>query len=80
VGGTEPNRNVRDFGWEIAHTAVSPRPPISLDMIVARTEGYTYDAKKVWGFSIVQGPFSVPRAKPQRTIRNCFTALFDCKL
>jgi hypothetical protein len=49
-------------------------------MIVARTEGYTYDAKKVWGFSIVQGPFSVPRAKPQRTIRNCFTALFDCKL
>ena len=24
------NRNVRDFGWKIAHAAVSRRPPISL--------------------------------------------------
>ena len=39
------NRDVRDFGWGIAHEAVSRRPPISLDTIVARTEGYTYDAK-----------------------------------
>jgi hypothetical protein len=46
------------FGWEMAHEAVSPRPPISLDTIVARTHMCTY-AAKVWDFSIVQGPFSV---------------------
>jgi hypothetical protein len=49
---------VRDFGWEIAHAAVSRRPPISLVTIVARTEGYTH-AAKVWALFIVQGPFSV---------------------
>ena len=31
------NRNVWDFGWEIAHEAVSLRPPIPLSGIVART-------------------------------------------
>ena len=31
------NRNVGDFGWEIAHAAVSRRPPNSLDRVVART-------------------------------------------
>jgi hypothetical protein len=41
------NRNVRYFGWETAHAAVSRRPPIPLDTIVARTEGYTYAAKRV---------------------------------
>jgi hypothetical protein len=46
LGGEKgANRSVRDFGWEVAHEAVSPRPPNSLDSIVARTEGYTYDAK-----------------------------------
>jgi hypothetical protein len=45
------NRNGRVFGWEIAHAAVSRRPPISLDKIEARTEGYTYGAKKVWDLS-----------------------------
>jgi hypothetical protein len=29
------NRNVRDFGWEIAHAAVSRRPPVFLPRIVA---------------------------------------------
>jgi hypothetical protein len=53
------NRKVRDFGWEIAHEAVTRLPPRS----VARTEGYTHDAK-VWDLSIVQGPVSSPRAKP----------------
>jgi hypothetical protein len=43
------NRNGRDFGWEIAHEAVSRRPPISLYTMVARTEGYTCDAS-VWDF------------------------------
>jgi hypothetical protein len=44
------NRN--DVGWEIAHEAVSRRPPISLYTIVARTHMYTY-AAKVWNLSIV---------------------------
>jgi hypothetical protein len=35
---------VRDFGWEIAHGAVSRRPPVSLDTIEARTEAYTHAA------------------------------------
>jgi hypothetical protein len=52
------NRNVGDFGWEIAHAAVSRRPPIFLHTIEARTRLYTY-AAKVWDLSIVQGPFSV---------------------
>jgi hypothetical protein len=47
----------------MSFAAVSRRPPISLDMVVAGTEGSTYDAK-VWEFSLVQGPFSVARAKP----------------
>ena len=36
----------------------SRRPPIPLTRMVARTQGYTYDAH-VWDLSIVQGPFSV---------------------
>jgi hypothetical protein len=35
------NRNVRDFGWEIAHAAVSRHPPTSLSRIVARTHMFT---------------------------------------
>jgi hypothetical protein len=38
-GGKVTNRNVRDFGWEIAHAAVSRRPPISLYTIVPLTGG-----------------------------------------
>jgi hypothetical protein len=34
------------------------RPPISLDTVVPRTGGYTYDVG-VRDLSIVQGPFSV---------------------
>jgi hypothetical protein len=56
------NRNGRDFGWEIAHAAVSRRPPISLSRVVARTHMYTY-APKCWDSSIVQGPVSV-RTRP----------------
>jgi hypothetical protein len=52
------NRNVGDFGWESAHEALSRRPPISLDTIVARTHMYTY-AAKVLGFVHRSGPFSV---------------------
>jgi hypothetical protein len=39
------------------------RPPISLDTIVARTEGYTY-AARVWALS--KGRFLSPRAEPER--------------
>ena len=38
------NRNGWDFGWEIAHAAVSRRPPISLYMVVASTHMYTHPA------------------------------------
>ena len=57
----------RGFGGEIAHAAVSRRPPISLCTIVPRTHMYTY-APRVWALSIVQGPFSVaPCPNPNRS-------------
>jgi hypothetical protein len=62
-------------GREIAHAAVSRRPPVSLDTIVARTGGYAYTAR-VWDLSIVQGPFSVaPCQTLIVTIRNSSTAV-----
>jgi hypothetical protein len=60
---------VRDFGWAIALAAFSRRPPIPLDTIVARTEGYTY-AANVWAVYLVQGPFSVTPNHCNLTIRN----------
>jgi hypothetical protein len=63
-----------DFGWEIAHAAVSRRPPISLDRIVARTHMYTY-AATVWDLSIVQGPFSV---SPRQTLTRRFATSHRC--
>jgi hypothetical protein len=39
------NRNVRDFGCETAHAAVSRRPPIPLSSIVARTHMYANAGK-----------------------------------
>jgi hypothetical protein len=62
---------------EIAHAAVSRRPPIPLYTIVARTHVYTY-AAKVWDSSIVQGAFSVAprqRANLGVTTRNLFIAV-----
>jgi hypothetical protein len=32
------------FGWEMAHEAVSRRPPILFSRTLARTEGYTHAA------------------------------------
>ena len=43
------------FRGEVAHEAVSRRPPISLYTIVTRTEGYTY-AAKVWDLSTIFAP------------------------
>ena len=45
------NRDGRDFGWEIAHEAVSRRPPIFLHTMSLVTHMYTY-AAKVWDLSI----------------------------
>jgi hypothetical protein len=63
--GNESARQGTGFGWEVAHAAVSRRPPIYLDTMVARNEGYTY-AAKVWDLSILQGPFSVAPCQPWR--------------
>jgi hypothetical protein len=69
------DRDGRDFGWEIAHAAVSRRPPFFLGTTVARTAGYTY-AATVWDFSRVQGPFPValPNPNANDTIRNFLIA------
>ena len=52
---------IKDFGWEIAHAAVTRRPPISLNTIVDRTGGYTYDVGVCPSF---KGHFLSRRAKP----------------
>jgi hypothetical protein len=57
------NRNVWISSGRLLTRPLSARPPISLDTIVARSEGYTYDAS-VWDLSIVQGPFSVAACQP----------------
>jgi hypothetical protein len=49
---------LRGFGWGIAHGAVTRRPPVPLDTMVARTHMHTH-AVGVWDLSIVQGPVSV---------------------
>jgi hypothetical protein len=70
------NRNVRDFGWEIAHAAVSRRPPILLSKIVARTRMYTHAAKVCMGFvHRSRAVFCRPAPNPTITIRNFCTAV-----
>jgi hypothetical protein len=59
-----------DFGWEIAHEAVSRRPPISLYTMVPRTGGYTYTVG-VWDPSF-KDPFSVA---PCQTLAFRFATL-----
>jgi hypothetical protein len=59
-------RIVTLIGWEIAHAAVSRRPPISLCAIVAGTHTYTH-AAKVRDLPIVQGPVSVALCQPCRS-------------
>jgi hypothetical protein len=73
------NRNVRDFGWEIAHAAVSRPSPVPLSTSVARTEGYTY-ASKVWALSIVQGPFSVAPCQTLTSRFATFPSLYVSEL
>jgi hypothetical protein len=57
------NRNGGDFGWEIAHEAVSRRPPIPLYTILARTEVCAI----LWDLSI-RSLFSVA-PRQTRTLR-----------
>jgi hypothetical protein len=61
------NRNVGVFGWEIAHEAVSRRPPIPLYTIVARYHMYTHDAD-VWDLSNRSIIFCRP--VPNRTVTD----------
>ena len=68
-----------DFGWESAHEAVSRRPPISLDTIVARTGGYAYDVG-VWDLSIVEGPFSVTPCQTLMSRFANFSPLYDASV
>ena len=60
---------------EIAHEAVSRRPPVSLDTTVARTHMHTY-AAKVWILSVCRSATIFCRAVPNLTvtIRNCYVA------
>jgi hypothetical protein len=69
------NRDVRGFGWGIAHGAVTRRPPVSLDTMVPRNGGYAYDVG-VWELSIVQGPFSVA---PCQTLTTHSQLLHRCR-
>ena len=71
------NRDVRDFGWEIAHAAVSRRPPTPVSRTVARTHMNTYDAK-VWALCIVQGPFAVAPCPPLTSRFATFASLYAC--
>jgi hypothetical protein len=73
------NRGVRDFGWGIAHGAVSRRPPIRLYTMVPRTGGYAYDVG-VWDLSIVQGPFSVAPCRTLTLRFATFASLYACRL
>ena len=69
---------VRGFGWEIAHGAVSRRPPISLYTKAPRpgTGGYAYDVG-VWDVSIIS---LSPRAKPSRHTIHTFFSIAVCRV
>jgi hypothetical protein len=70
------NRNVVDFGWEIAHEAVSPRPPIPLDMIGVRSHMYTHAAKRVGVVPRSRAISCRPAPNLSVTIRNFFESPF----
>ena len=63
-------RDVRGFGWEIAHAAGSPTPA---DFALHDGSPYRGDAydNGVWDSSIVQGPFSIA---PCQTLASRFAA------
>jgi hypothetical protein len=61
-------------GWEIAHAAVTRRPPIPLDTLVPRTGGYAYDVG-VWDSSIVQEPSLSCRSQTLKSRFATFASL-----
>jgi hypothetical protein len=70
------SRNVGFRAGEVAHAAVSRRPPIPLTTSVARAEGFTY-AAKAWALPIAQGPFPVAPVPNHTTTRNVTTRNFS---
>jgi hypothetical protein len=66
-------------GWEIAHAAVSRRPPISLVTVVARTRMCTHDAKGWGSFHRSRTLFCRPVPHPSVTIRNFCVACMRLK-
>ena len=79
LGGTATKQfRVVTFGFlggRSLTAAVTRRPPKSRDTMVASTGSYAYDVG-VWALSIVQGPFSVARAKPYSLRFATFPSLF----
>jgi hypothetical protein len=70
------NRDVWDFGWEVAHAAVSRRPPTPLDTVVARTHMYAYDV----GLGCVPHSrtiFGRPVPNLSAATRNFVSSLYD---
>jgi hypothetical protein len=68
--GEKANRVGRDFGWEIAHGAVTRRPPISLYTMIPLV--------RRWGLGFVHRSRAIfCRAVPNLsvTIRTCFIAV-----
>jgi hypothetical protein len=74
--GKAANRNDWDFGWEIAHAAVSRRPPISLDRMVAlhpviharrRSLGFVHRSRAI---------FCRPAPNPNRSDSHLFASLY----
>jgi hypothetical protein len=63
----------------MARGAVTRRPPISLYMMVLRTEGFAYDVG-VWDLSIVQGPFSATPPNLRVFATNFCIAVCVCML
>jgi hypothetical protein len=55
------------FGWDVAHGAVTRRPPGCLDTVVPRTGDHTY-AARVWDLSIVFKEHFLSRAVPNPNV------------
>jgi hypothetical protein len=63
-------KKLRIETWEIAHPAVSRRPPISLDTSVARIGGNTYERESVGSVRRSRPILCRPAPTPSVTIRN----------
>jgi hypothetical protein len=68
------NRNVRDFGWEIAHAAVSRRPPISFPLHCLYPDSHIHVRRESLG-SVHHSKAIFCRPAPNVTIRNFLLAV-----